>query len=268
MERILLPVDGSEYSAMAAPLTSRLVERFSSQLTVLRVLSPQGLEPADFERVQRQAEHDIRSAFSESAKAVVLLSESEPAEVIINWIEQAETDLVVMNSHGHSGLARWLLGSVTEKVCRHGQCVTLVTRGTATQMGHIVVPLDGGAVAEQALVAAATLLEKKGHLTLLRSGLEGDPELDRYLESLAEKLSQRGVATSLVSSSLHPAEAILKELEKPEPDAVALTTRGRTGLSRFLFGSVAEKVLRHARKPTLIVPPEAEFDFESWLTAG
>ena len=193
--------------------------------------------------------------------------------------------LVVMTTHGHGPIARALLGSVSEELVRHLKIPTLLVRpaeldGVAPRPStarHLLVALDGSSTAEAMLLTAAELGEAMGaKLTLLRvvepvvtfhlyppegvtypdSDQEATEQFRRlshdYLERLAEPLRRRGLAVATrVAVHPTPTEAILEEARDHGCDLIALESRGRTGLSRLLLGSVADAVTRGGATPVL-----------------
>jgi nucleotide-binding universal stress UspA family protein len=143
---------------------------------------------------------------------------------------------------------------------------------------RILAALDGSDLAEQILPHVEALAEKfSATVTLLRAttpvqqvvaaelGIEGvfvDPmliieeerrEAARYLEQVAEHLRRRGITVQCVQPEGSPAETILEYARGTNTDLIALTTHGRGGLGRLIFGSVADEVLRKAVCPLLLV---------------
>jgi nucleotide-binding universal stress UspA family protein len=145
---------------------------------------------------------------------------------------------------------------------------------------HLLVPLDGSRLAETALPAAATLAKQfNGRITLLRvvrppdittstSGsamaevlamlrTHSQEEAQAYLHDLQSKLRREGhrVHGEVVFGD-NVAQIILDEADNQGADAIVMSTHGRGGLSRWVFGSVADKVLRQARIPILLIRSE------------
>ncbi len=139
---------------------------------------------------------------------------------------------------------------------------------------HILVPLDGSELAERALVEAKGLAQEGCQITLFQVVRLPMPvvspdvgmnmpvvdiedmfsEAKTYLEGLAAALVKEGFnADADVVDADHVAEAIVNYATKHQVDLIIKTTHGRGGLSRLVFGSVAEGVLRHARCPILLI---------------
>lgn len=199
-------------------------------------------------------------------------------------------DLVVMATHGRGPLSRLWLGSVADGLVRRSPVPVLLVRprddrdGAAPGAGgfhRVLVPLDGSARARRAVGPAARLLDgPDGVLVLLRvvvpvtlsglgpadvpSGVDVsateamEEQAEERLEETAREIRERlgpGVESRVVRHP-HPAEAVLRALPDTEADAAALATQGRGGLRRVLLGSVADKVVRGARTPVLVVRPD------------
>ncbi len=208
--------------------------------------------------------------------------EGHPVERLLEVCKEFSADLVVMTSHGRSGFERWLLGSVTESFARRSPAPVLILRGSNPvhlPLGKkILVTLDGSTTAEAILPVATSLAEQaQGELVLFHSyhdGVsnsfefadhelyppkEGERGLDEvadiartYLDKKVETLKSSSVKAVGKSSKSYPAEAILEMAEAEDVDLIALTSHGATGLTKWIFGSVAEKILRHADRPILI----------------
>lgn len=137
---------------------------------------------------------------------------------------------------------------------------------------HVLVPLDGSELSEAAIEHAMTLLGGEGEMTFLRvvdtkTGLEHYKEpqreqirqemiesADGYLKRLGEPLLKRGVRTKTEVRTGKPADVIVDVARELKVNAIAMSTHGRTGISRWRFGSVAQKVLTAAPCPVYIIP--------------
>jgi len=185
-----------------------------------------------------------------------------------------------MSSHGRSGLERWALGSVTERVLREAPCPVFVARDPGP-IRRILVPLDRSDLAEQALApaleiarllgASVTLLHVEqlpdsGEITVAQlqeqerdpdqSPPPGDEEPARnYLQAVLERYGDGGLEMGIDLLQGRPAAAILDYAKEHDIDLIAMATHGRTGIRRWMFGSVTEKVLRATHSSLLVVRP-------------
>ncbi|MBL9017020.1 MAG: universal stress protein [Myxococcales bacterium] len=187
--------------------------------------------------------------------------------------DDPEIDLIVMGTHGRTGIRRMLLGSVAEKVIRHAPCSVLAVRGgrDGTKMfQHVLCPVDFSDSAHYAVELAGQLAAADGlGITLfhafdvpVRFSAELPPDVietvDRRTAALLEKLATelRGKVTVPVTVRTRigtPGSQAIHVLEHEVTyDLAVVGSHGRTGVSRALLGSVAEKIVRHAPCPVLV----------------
>jgi nucleotide-binding universal stress UspA family protein len=232
------------------------------------------------------------------ASAVTLNGPVGPT--LAQYAQEVGIDLVVMATHGRGGARRAWLGSVADHLIRHLEVPVFLVRASnegAVPMApaaadQILVPLDGSPLAEEALGPAADLARLWGAaLTLLRvvlpvvffsDEMRGWPapydteymaslrsRAEDYVRDLAEGLRGEGVRASGVASfALGAADAIL-ELGRPgQVAAIAIATYGHGGLKRLALGSVADKLIRGAQVPVLVLRPARSAVKKSRRTAG
>ena len=230
-------------------------------------------------------------------RASAALLDGPVAPVISKHATAVDADLFVMTTQGRGPLARFWLGSVSDELVRQaGVPILFVRPQTAASdfareptLCRVLIPLDGSALAEQILEPALrfaraadvayTLLQvirstaelsygpAGGTITGFQESLKKLRELERqeseraqsYLDRLAERLRGRSfdVKTRVVWNE-RPATAILDDASAHCVDLIALATRGRGGLKRFVLGSVADKVLRGADSAVLVYRPSDE----------
>jgi nucleotide-binding universal stress UspA family protein len=205
------------------------------------------------------------------------------AGIIVDTATVQGVDLIVMTTHGYSGFTRWMLGSVAERVLRGAPCPVLVIR-RAESPKRAMITLDGSRLAEQALkpgLEISKLLECE--TTLLRvdqqdklSSVEmgflevasselcqeiAQDDADRvsfYLDCVSEKLTTQKHPLQMAVVKGKPAECILEFIEEQQIDLVSIATHGYSGLMRWAYGSVTEKILRKADCAMLVVRPPME----------
>jgi nucleotide-binding universal stress UspA family protein len=190
-------------------------------------------------------------------------------------------DLIIIATHGRDGIARWRLGSVADQVVRHANCPTLVIGPnveidlTTYAVQHILVPLDGSALAEEALPVATWLAQTTGaELDLVRvvslvipgngiydgMGYSVDLLTDiedaarAYLTGVAEKLKDKvTVRTEMLLGAA--GDQLLAHMKDSPAQLVVLASHGRSGVIRTALGSVADRML-HGPAPVLVLRPE------------
>jgi nucleotide-binding universal stress UspA family protein len=205
-------------------------------------------------------------------------------EVIIDRAAADKGSLIAMAAHGQSGRDRWLLGSVAEKVLRGASNPVLMCRPPAEEktdgdafVGSVIVPLDGSALAETVLPAVTELAKQLDTEVILFRAYSIPysavaptdgyyPPIDyalidnfreealSYLEKKAEALKQMGLKkVSPMAKEGFAADQIIA-LARQTPDSlIAMCTHGRSGLKRWILGSVTETVLRHSGNPVLVI---------------
>jgi nucleotide-binding universal stress UspA family protein len=287
-KRILVPLDGSELAQAALAPALTLAEALSADITLLRVVVPLTikLDPDLYQRVIESGQNDAKiylnsiqshSNFSSihlKAETVV----GKAAESIINYAQKNEIDLIVMSSHGRSGIGRWVYGSIADKVLYQATCaVAIIHPQVETELfthKRILVPLDGSRRAERALEPALMLAQEvSAKLVLLRVTImpqkpvgpvvgwpgteavmiEDEQEARAYLQKVRESLTNNRIQihTHIAASSV--AESIIDMADKLQVDLIVMSSHGRSGMSRWVFGSVTEKTLRGAQCATLVI---------------
>ena len=289
-KRILVPLDGSPLGDRVLPYVRMLGKKLGAKVELFRVFDPhpEYLYPdhyqfwphndysvycreevtAALDRAKIQLERAGISATAvmhgpETVATKGVHRYGTPAEHIVTESEKEPDTLIVMSTHGRSGVGRWVMGSVSDKVLRATDKPLLIICAKGNDaildgtIGHIIVPQDGSALAEKILphaIALAKALEARVCLVRATQDDEADAGELGHLERLAERFRDEGVV-EVDELLLHgdPAMAIV-DLTHEYPDAlVAMTTHGRSGLGRWLMGSVADRVVRHAAGPVLVL---------------
>ena len=286
IRRILCPTDFSPTARHALLCAARLAAQLDAELVVLHAWYVPAsrytgtLLPDDLvSGVRQDAERALANSVEEAARAgaprvASKLVRAVPWAAIVDTLAQESFDLCLMGTHGRTGASRFLLGSVAEKVIRHAPVSVLAIRPEIDLdgIGHVLCPTDFSSSADHALELATWLVRPGGTVTLLHvielplatPGEIAQPALAELLdhgatEALAERAAQmRSARHEVVTRSRvgSPAGQILSALEEDRSvDLVVMGSHGRTGLTRALLGSVAEKVVRHARCAVLVAKP-------------
>jgi nucleotide-binding universal stress UspA family protein len=224
-------------------------------------------------------------------RVITALEDGPVGPALRDYARKFNVDLIVMSSHSRGGLKRIALGSVTDYLIRRTNTPVLVVRPPVSFLGatpgqavsRIVVPLDGSELAEQILpdVAALALkLESTVSLmhvltpltysqkAIMQPGLPWwDADIaaaDAYLTRAASYLSEAGLAVSKdVVLSDDIATAILDYSARTRADIIALPTGGCGGMSRFVFGTVADEVTRKSTSSLLVFRPKVPFEIDA-----
>jgi nucleotide-binding universal stress UspA family protein len=291
---LLVPLDRSSFAEQALPLALSIARQAKARLDLVEVHALYALEDPtagrahfepdlDAERMRKEqlyldATAKWMTAVAPVSVSTCVLSGSAvvPATVADGILERAragQADLIVMATHGRGPLGRFGVGSVTDELVRRARVPVLLWRpGMILEsfLDNILIPLDGSALAEQALEPAldmARLMEARCSLLRVVASRSspadrtpvGPPEKARaeaYLERVAARVREQGVQVrARVVVARHAVEAIREEAAAQGSNLIALATHGRGGLQRLLLGSVADKLVRAGAAPVLICRP-------------
>jgi nucleotide-binding universal stress UspA family protein len=294
--RMLIPLDGSKTAEKVLPYARRLATVSQVSVELLGVIDMNEIageiSPSEAPYAEALAKEALRNS-TEYLEGVARtfrngmvrcrVEQGRPEDSIINAAAVDKNTLIAMATHGRSGVSRWLLGSVTEKVLRATVNPLLVVRapqelktaGEAT-LSSVIVPLDGSETAESVFLPVADLAKALSlQVILIRAyalpvtTYGGDDyyvpdyvelkdqikeEADGYLSSRASFLRSQGVANvSTLAIEGSAADAIISFARETPDNLVAMSPYGHSGLQRWILGSVTERVVRHCEDPVLIV---------------
>ena len=289
-QHILVPLDGSKYAERVLPVAVFVAQRFGARITLASVIprmslvrlmlrSPQrGLSSRE-ERLHYLQEVARRVRFNGVAPEVVV-DVGSVAETIDKIARDQGADLLVISTHGRSGVQRWLIGSIANAILQVSSFPVLLVppmaeeRAQAPQVRKILVPLDGSEFAERVLpyvrgtkgvfdaeiillhVPEVPEAELYGAVADLIAELRAEAERRgrTYLEGVASVLREEGLNVRTLVTGSDPAATILEVAEKENVDVIMYTTHGRGGVERVLLGSVAERLSRHAQSLLFLLP--------------
>lgn len=298
-ERILVPLDGSARAEIILPQIARILNREDAEILLLRVVNipdSAGLVLKTTIRHQEREEgqqylHDMALRFAaKSSKVHARLAEGWPADVILETAKSEGATMIAMTTHGRSGMARWAMGSVAEKVARASDVPVLLVRsfrrspkGNLEPMvpeelpfRRILVPVDGSPTSMSVIGPAEKFAGLYGSDILalhvvppyappgaMLPGMEAalpitrpeplSSDEDPVTEKAADRFRHAGLKVSRLTVEGEPASEILDLSGNRGVDLIALGTHGRTGFTRWALGSIAERVLRSAEVPLLLV---------------
>ncbi|HEX8106515.1 MAG TPA: universal stress protein [Kofleriaceae bacterium] len=286
--KLLCPVDFSPGSQHALQVAARMAREADAELVLVHAwYVPTTAFGGDYpipvdlaQEVVDGAQRDLAAARTDATRLGAPRVSSRvlrgvPWDQIVQAArEDPAIDLIVMGTHGRSGLARVLLGSVAEQVIRHAPCSVLAARapGGVQPFRKVLCPIDFSEDSRHALDRAAELAARTGagitllhviepaatfsNLPMADNNLQAidrraTHELARWASELENKVS---IPVNTEIRIGRPGVQTLAVLDAdPAFDLVVMGSHGRTGIRRVLLGSVAEKVLRHAACPVLIV---------------
>lgn len=293
LEKILVPLDASNLAECALFHAVALVKAFGSQVTLLHVLESGHrhdqvqVDPLDWHLRKMEAQTYLdgvkEQLLQENVPANIVLLEGPAADRIVEYARNQAFDLIIISSHGQSGLSGWNVSSVVQKVILRAYTSIMIVRAYSTSdrdtanIGYqrILCPLDGSQRAESVLPVAMTLAkfyEAEHHLVHVASRPEiihRTPlstkevamvdqiternlfEATRYLNRLQSRLGEQ-VQTHVVASE--NAVTKLHELaEQNNADLVLLSAHGYSCEKKWPYGSVVASFLSYGVAPLLII---------------
>ena len=291
---ILVPLDGSKLSERVLPYVKSLAEGLKIPIELLAVVDPDMLiapavesesyQKAFFADRKKIAQHylkNIAGILASGFHAEQFVVVGKPAETIVKHAAMNPKALVAMGTHGRSGVERWVLGSVADEVLHSTKNPVLLVRTTEEPPKNtgafksVIVPLDGSALAETVLPVVAELYRTmKLEVILMRIweipvlyydegyALEEhivkaiEDESRNYVDRKVIDLKRQGVGNVKgVIVQGFPAESIIDLAAKTPNAFIAMCTHGRSGVRRWILGSVTERLVRHSGDPVLVIRP-------------
>jgi nucleotide-binding universal stress UspA family protein len=293
-EKMLIALDGSETAETAVPYAAELSARLGHHVTLILVS----------EKTKDPYRHMHQAYLTKSAEMLTQTIDQlskkykgpphapvkaeflvgHPPERIVDYAEKEGVGLIVMSTHGLSGIKRWAVGSVAEKVARATRRPVLLVRAKEAGSGQIkkrlltrvLVPLDGTKEGESVLPMVKELGTKLSvEVTLFglmtpkyddSFNLEKLKRLENYrataadyLKKAADRLKKKGFTVKTELRETLPggeAASIIKMADETRAELVVMSTYGKFGISRWALGSVAESVLQDGNTPILLVRPD------------
>jgi nucleotide-binding universal stress UspA family protein len=289
----LVPLDGSKLAEDILPLAQRLSRGFNIPLHLLTVIQQ------DAVAATRAAGSDARKQATQNAqdylrgvsaqvshrvgpeRVQLSVQIAKVADAIVQEAESVPETLIALSSHGRSGLTRMVLGSVADKVLHSTQAPVFlyapredIPVRQAEDLNTIIVPLDGSALAEQALPHAAALAKAlqlrmvlvRVTSTLVDLAADGFYEVTQvlidaleqeaidYLDQQVSTLQQQGLKEVDRRHLTGSASRKIIDVARETPHSfIAMCTHGRSGVQRWTLGSVADHVVSHVALPVLVI---------------
>jgi nucleotide-binding universal stress UspA family protein len=281
-QNLLVPYDDSEFSRAALLEAGHWTRQHQGTLTILHAVffdtEEFGIAPEMREKRLRKGQEFCSAAKARletelGIEAQVQFREGDPPEEVLAAAEGTGVDLIVMGTHGRRGLSRMLMGSVTSHVILHAGVDVLVVKNCSTSRGvytSILVPFDASAQSKRSLERACALAKQDAAtvtimyvipryeemLDFLRT-----PMIEKSLRGEAERILVKGkaladtlgIGAKVLIAEGHSGDEIAKAVVKNGYDLVVMGTSGWRGVDKALLGSTAERVIRDAPCPVLVV---------------
>ena len=291
--KILVPVDFSPFSSYATDFAAFLAQEYKADITLFHVIVMHETEIEEEEHLRNIEEivkHKIlttNSLLEETKKKIEVTNFKihsvaehgiKAANSILQYIENHKFDLIIIGTHGRSGLKNWIYGSVAEKVLRLSKIpvITLHNMPTSSHIKNILVPVDFSVNSKSGIETARKIaktfnsqinyvhvIEQQLHPSFHVAGIESvfmlDPNLkDSSLSKLKEFCFKEGETSSycVLEGTAH--SAIANCAKEMKCELIVMSTHGYTGLDHVLIGSTTERVVRVAPCPVLSVGRESK----------
>jgi nucleotide-binding universal stress UspA family protein len=290
-ERILVPLDGSQLAEVALPYAEELAGRLDSEVILIHVSESAEaphyhMQQLYIEQTSEATKHGAgRYIQKPEGKAIKVESRvvvGSPAEEIVQHADKEDIGLIVMATHGRSGIRRWALGSVAAKVVKATKRPVALIRAKVARpdvrekgiLNKALVPLDGSKESETVIPYIQELVSKLkaeivvlhvlhialGHEINMTEQLRQLQSLrapaEAYIERVAAQLEEKGIRAEVLLREVTAgtvAEQIIRVADEVCADLVAMSTHGLSGVGRWPLGSVADKVLHAGNTPLLLV---------------
>jgi nucleotide-binding universal stress UspA family protein len=276
MKKILVPIDFSKPSKMAAEVAGDIARKAGSEIILLHVVEGAssssfnvegeaglgGAEDAFFtmKLIERSKKMLAKAAEDDKFKGLKVKTElriGTPFHGITTIVSDAKVDLIVMGTAGHSQLEEMIIGSNTEKVVRHSHCpvLTVHKKPAVVNFKNIVYATSMSKEEEvfsRIIRRTQQLFDSTIHLVRINTpgNFQRDAVVMKYMQDFAKKLQLKNFTLN-VYNDITEEEGIAYFSESINADLIALATHGRTGFAHVLAGSIAEDVVSHARRPVL-----------------
>lgn len=284
LKKILLALDGSENAEKALPWVKRFAQPSVAQVVLFRAVPEEGYPAAALpSRLKEARDYLFRFARDLNYAGIPCKIAVKPGKVAPSIVKAAmdeECDLILLTTRGGSKVTRWLVGGVTEQVMRLSPFPVLVVR-SQMRLGHqarvrrIVVPVDGSRLAESALPWAQQLAASfRAQLELVHVypafplGIrakhgEAYAALRKRMEFKIRQIRRSGLRASFRVLRGDAAERLIR-FAGPK-DLIVTTTHGAGGFKRWIFGSVAEKVIHASPVPVLVFKAPGQARRFRWI---
>jgi nucleotide-binding universal stress UspA family protein len=288
-KRLLVPLDGSELAERALPYAQTISKTMGGEITLFTV-SIASAEQLD-RPMKAYLELKARELKAQGIKVSSAVSYGTVPDEIVSFADKNNIDLIIISTHGYSGIKRWVLGSVARKVLYGTGVQVLLIKSKAPKVRQValkklMLPLDGSPFSESPIPFIRQLTKDTGaeiSLTVVcepplvpsygdhpinptwekhrdEVWVEAKKQATEYLKKIEEGLKKQGIK---VKSQVIPgelgrvAEALLNAADKDKIDLITMATHGRSSVSRWVYGGIANRIVEQSTQPVLLIRPSA-----------
>jgi nucleotide-binding universal stress UspA family protein len=285
-KKILVPLDGSDLAELALPYAEELANAFKSEVILLHVSDPADTHYRHMHELYvKEVADRVKERFKKVSPVVVT---GKPADEIISYAEKNDIGLLIITSHGHSGIMSWATGSIASKLLQATAVPLLLVRAARpkrkrkvlreTLLNRILLPLDGSEAGEAAVAYIGELMSRLESEVILFGVVSSGQhirtvggldyihypqeqleifrkEAGEYLDGVYRRLKRRKgtVKVTVKVGADDIGQEILKYAEKERASLIAISSHGHSGIEKWVFGSIANKVVQGSKLPVLVV---------------
>jgi nucleotide-binding universal stress UspA family protein len=270
MKTILVPIDFSKYSDNALKVAAKIAIKKNSEIHLLHMLEiPNQMNDAVsssaqipeimlfIKKAQEKIEEILQQEFLKGIKTVHHIKFEEPFNGIIAHIKENNTDLIVMGSHGISGIEEILLGSNTEKVVRFSEVPVLVIKKETTEFKgeHFVFASDFSEEIKkpfQKMLDFTKIFDAKLSLVMIctPNNFKTTALSEKIINDFVTDFSIDNYSITIYND-INVENGIINFSRKVKADLIGLSTHGRTGIAHFFTGSISEDLVNHTIRPVI-----------------
>jgi nucleotide-binding universal stress UspA family protein len=290
LKKILVPLDGSKLGELALNYATELAMSMNSEVYLVCVCDRvdekyRNMCSAYLDKVSEGLRASLQEAII-LPKVQTIVVEGQPDAKILDYAIENNINLIVMVSHGHSGIMPWATGSTASKIIQKSVIPILLIRASDTVdikpasglFGKILVPLDGSTISESVLPYVKEIAaQNKSEIVLLRVLEQGQhvrtiggldyfaytdqqveemrQEIVAYLNEINQKLATEGFTVKILAKTGDVAKVIIETIIQEDVSIVAMSSHGKSAAIKWVLGSVSNKILQAGKKPLLLVRP-------------
>lgn len=283
-KKILVPLDGSDLAELALPYAEELANAFESEIILLHVSEPAESRYRHMHELYVKGVADRMKDRIKKVSPVVVSGKA--ADEIISYADKNKVGLIIMTSHGRSGIMSWATGSIASKLLQGAAVPLLLVRAVKPEskvqrpvlLNRILLPLDGSEAGEAAVDYIGELMSRLQSEVILFEVISSGQhvrsvggldyihypeeqlamfkkEAEGYLDGVCRRLKRHKgtVEVTLKVGVGDVGQEILKFAEEQGVTLIAISSHGHSGTKKWVFGSIANKVVLNSQSPVLVV---------------
>ncbi len=288
MKRILIPLDGSRLGEYALSYAAPLALAADSEILLLTGSEARNESSKDLceQYLDRIAgEYQLQQTPPDNVSKFVILGKA--ADIIISFAQERNVDLIILVSHGRSGIKPWFAGSTAAKIIERTSRPVLMIRAAKHRNNEkvkenpyakLLLPLDGSVLGEAVLEPVKEIAASMNSEVLILRVIESvhyvrsvggidrivfsDSQIQQleieaiaYLDQIALQMQQAGINVTPMVRSGETASTIINVGNDENVDLIAMSSHGKSGFTKWVFGSTSRKILNAGEKNLLLVHP-------------